>query len=151
MPKAQVRRHETCPPPWLQKPGTRGGEVLLTMFLPGTRISISHATTVNFQQLISIPYSLHNMLPTLRRRSAALAQARPHIRPTSPGLPRVCPAVCRASRASYSQFSTDTTSSSSVSGKPSAIAQRLPSPDTIHAPHRFREFEVCRRASSFEQ
>jgi hypothetical protein len=26
--------------------------------------------------------------------------------------------------------------------KPSAIAQRLPDPDVVHAPHRFREFEV---------
>ncbi|KAK5169601.1 uncharacterized protein LTR77_005578 [Saxophila tyrrhenica] len=35
-----------------------------------------------------------------------------------------------------------TSSSSSQSGRPSAIAQRIPDTTTLHAPHRFREFEL---------
>lgn len=80
-----------------------------------------------------------SMLQLVRRRSAAVARCPPHFFPTSPGLARFLPAAVRR----YSPGSTTTNETSSIVGqKPPAIAQRLPDPDTIHAPHRFREFEV---------
>ena len=64
----------------------------------------------------------------------AVAVARPTIRPCL---------VHRfvSPRFRLSAYSTSTTPSS-VARKPSAIAQRLPDPDTVHTAHRFREFEV---------
>ena len=83
-------------------------------------------------------------------RIVTLAYLRPTFRSTSPAF---APGLPVAGAARYSERSTTTTTPypdvtkattvSIPSQRPSAIAQRLPDPGTIHAPHRFREFEVC--------
>lgn len=42
----------------------------------------------------------------------------------------------------FQRLAYSTSSTASHRKRPSAIAQRLPDPDEVHAPHRFREFEV---------
>jgi hypothetical protein len=68
-----------------------------------------------------------------RFSTAAVATARPTIRTT-----HVHPFV--SPRLRPLAYSTSTTTSHRK--RPSAIAQRLPDPDEVHGPHRFREFEV---------
>lgn len=142
----EARRDACSSPPCLgyKKPSRQGKGTShhvpfhTTPFL--AKHSHHHQTIAAFFFCLIFPATMFRLA---RRQIPAVARFHPHTGPTSPGRARLGPAFrC----ASSSQGSADTTSSSTESLKPSAIAQRLPDPDTIVAPHRFREFEVRMKA-----
>ena len=83
------------------------------------------------------------MLPTARLRAFAVAH------PTFRLLP-LRPFASPVFRATSCMVRYSATTTSWGDGKPLAIAQRLPDPNTFHAPHRLREFEVRSSAVSVE-